>query len=163
MDIRQSSKEADMQVARWGNSLAVRIPVELAEKLGLSEGDTLSLRPKSAHAAGASGGFAEGQAPFEAEGGTPIGHSATAGKWGNSLGVRLPQALVRELSTVEGDNVSLEEGNEGMNTTDKVLEVERKRSRAEALASFCQSRGVFTGSVQFPREDLLLRGGDVHD
>lgn len=30
-----------MQIARWGNSLAVRIPSELARKLGLKEGDSL--------------------------------------------------------------------------------------------------------------------------
>ncbi|HEX3652471.1 MAG TPA: AbrB/MazE/SpoVT family DNA-binding domain-containing protein [Rhizomicrobium sp.] len=32
-----------MQVAKWGNSLAVRLPKELVEKLGLKEGDKLEL------------------------------------------------------------------------------------------------------------------------
>ena len=32
-----------MQVARWGNSLAVRIPVGLARELGLKEGDEIDL------------------------------------------------------------------------------------------------------------------------
>lgn len=31
------------QVARWGNSLAVRLPVALAQELGLQEGDQVSL------------------------------------------------------------------------------------------------------------------------
>lgn len=32
-----------MQVARWGNSLAVRLPVELVRKLGVKEGDRIDL------------------------------------------------------------------------------------------------------------------------
>lgn len=33
-----------MQVARWGNSLAVRLPAELVRELGLREGDQIDLR-----------------------------------------------------------------------------------------------------------------------
>ena len=40
-----------MQVAKWGNSLAVRLPAELVRELGLREGDEVSLRPEA-------GGFA---------------------------------------------------------------------------------------------------------
>lgn len=32
-----------MQVARWGNSLAVRLPAELVRELGLKEGDRVEL------------------------------------------------------------------------------------------------------------------------
>lgn len=32
-----------MQVARWGNSLAVRLPAELVRELGLKEGDEITL------------------------------------------------------------------------------------------------------------------------
>jgi antitoxin MazE len=32
-----------MQVARWGNSLAVRLPAELVRDLGLKEGDQIDL------------------------------------------------------------------------------------------------------------------------
>jgi antitoxin MazE len=35
--------EASMQVSRWGNSLAVRLPKTLVEKLGLKEGDELNV------------------------------------------------------------------------------------------------------------------------
>jgi antitoxin MazE len=35
--------EAVMQVSRWGNSLAVRLPKTLVEQLGLKEGDQLSV------------------------------------------------------------------------------------------------------------------------
>lgn len=33
-----------MQVAKWGNSLAVRLPAELVRELGLREGDQIDLR-----------------------------------------------------------------------------------------------------------------------
>jgi antitoxin MazE len=32
-----------MKIAKWGNSLAVRIPKDVAEALGLSEGDEVEL------------------------------------------------------------------------------------------------------------------------
>lgn len=32
-----------MQVAKWGNSLAVRIPADVIRELGLKEGDTVDL------------------------------------------------------------------------------------------------------------------------
>jgi antitoxin MazE len=35
--------EDAMQVARWGNSLAVRLPVELVRRLGLKKGDRIEL------------------------------------------------------------------------------------------------------------------------
>jgi antitoxin MazE len=35
--------EAAMQVAKWGNSLAVRIPAAVAEALGLKEGDDIQI------------------------------------------------------------------------------------------------------------------------
>jgi antitoxin MazE len=35
--------ELAMQVSRWGNSLAVRLPKALVEKLGLKEGDQLNV------------------------------------------------------------------------------------------------------------------------
>lgn len=34
-----------VQVAKWGNSLAVRIPADLARTLGIKEGDDVELRP----------------------------------------------------------------------------------------------------------------------
>ena len=32
-----------MQISRWGNSLAVRLPADLVRKLGLKEGDDITL------------------------------------------------------------------------------------------------------------------------
>lgn len=34
-----------MQIAKWGNSLAVRLPAELVRELGLREGDRIDLVP----------------------------------------------------------------------------------------------------------------------
>jgi antitoxin MazE len=34
-----------MQVAKWGNSLAVRLPAKLVEQLGLKPGDNVELLP----------------------------------------------------------------------------------------------------------------------
>lgn len=149
-----------MQIARWGNSLAVRIPAPLVAELGLSEGKEVSLRPKSGIGRTAVGGFAAEQAPFEPGG---RGNKATVGKWGNSIGVRLPKALTEELGLGEGSDVMFEAGGDGMIEVSKSPEPARKRSREEALAAFRQSRGIFTGSVKYPREDLQLRGSDVHD
>jgi antitoxin MazE len=36
--------EADMQVAKWGNSLAVRLPATVVEALKLKEGDQIEIR-----------------------------------------------------------------------------------------------------------------------
>ena len=38
-----------MQVAKWGNSLAVRLPAELVRTLGLKEGDQIDLREGGRH------------------------------------------------------------------------------------------------------------------
>ncbi len=34
-----------MKVSKWGNSLAIRLPAEMVEKLGLKEGDELVEQP----------------------------------------------------------------------------------------------------------------------
>jgi antitoxin MazE len=36
-------EEAAMQVSKWGDSLAVRLPKALVEKMGLSAGDELNI------------------------------------------------------------------------------------------------------------------------
>ncbi len=39
-----------MQVAKWGNSLGVRLPMALVHKLGISEGDKLVVQPAARRA-----------------------------------------------------------------------------------------------------------------
>lgn len=34
-----------MQIAKWGNSLAVRLPKKVVEELGLKEGDDIQITP----------------------------------------------------------------------------------------------------------------------
>lgn len=34
-----------MKVSKWGNSLAIRLPAELVEKLGVKEGDEVEAQP----------------------------------------------------------------------------------------------------------------------
>lgn len=40
-----------MQVSKWGNSLAVRLPAELVRQMGLKEGDHIALVPRGAEVA----------------------------------------------------------------------------------------------------------------
>ena len=35
-----------MKISKWGNSLAIRIPVDVAESLGLAEGDKVKVESK---------------------------------------------------------------------------------------------------------------------
>lgn len=41
-----------MQVAKWGNSLAVRLPVSVVEALGLNEGDDIEIHVADARTLG---------------------------------------------------------------------------------------------------------------
>jgi antitoxin MazE len=43
------SLEDIMQVSKWGNSLAVRLPKELVEQLGLSPGDEIEVVKATRH------------------------------------------------------------------------------------------------------------------
>ena len=36
----------EVKISKWGNSLAVRLPKEIAERLRLVEGQTVEVRPK---------------------------------------------------------------------------------------------------------------------
>ncbi|HYI38839.1 MAG TPA: AbrB/MazE/SpoVT family DNA-binding domain-containing protein [Allosphingosinicella sp.] len=38
-------RELNMKVAKWGNSLAIRIPKDVAKALGINEGDDVELEP----------------------------------------------------------------------------------------------------------------------
>ncbi len=138
-----------VKVSRWGNSLAVRLPQAFAAKLG-GAGSRVRFKMVKRSDKETAAGFGESeQAALDQA--TP---EAVIGKWGNSLGVRFPADVASELGLKEGDMVTL--------TADGAeVAVTRQRTREEALESFRQARGAFTGSVRFSREDLLLRGRDV--
>jgi antitoxin MazE len=38
-----------MQVAKWGNSLAIRIPADVARRLGIKEGDDIEILAADEH------------------------------------------------------------------------------------------------------------------
>lgn len=42
-------KDRAMQVAKWGNSLAVRLPAGLVREMGLKEGDRIELAAAEGH------------------------------------------------------------------------------------------------------------------
>lgn len=73
-------------------------------------------------------------------------------RWGNSLAVRLPAALVRELGLAEGDEVVLRAADA------RTLEVAREMSRDEALEELKRLReGVrLPSDYKFDREALWL-------
>ncbi len=65
-------------------------------------------------------------------------------KWGNSLAVRLPADLVRQLGLKEGDQIELEKA-------DGSLQVKRLRRPEEILAELRRFRG------RLPAKDRLNR------
>lgn len=72
-------------------------------------------------------------------------------KWGNSLAVRLPAALVERLGLREGDEVDLR-------ATDALaLEVERTRSRAELVEQLHQFHGMIGADIKFDRDEANAR------
>jgi len=76
------------------------------------------------------------------------------GRWGNSLAVRLPKALVDRFSLREGDEIDAA-GLEAM------LEVERaeasRRQREEALEQIRQTRWPLPTDYKFDREEANWR------
>ena len=139
------------QVAKWGNSLAVRLPVPVAGNLGLVEGSTVKLAAKAPlHSTAASGGgFAEDHAPYAA--GLPLAIEVKLGKWGNSLAVRLPRALVGELGVSEGSAVRLTLGASG------VLDIARELTLSELLEAIKSLRGLIPADYKFDREEANAR------
>ncbi len=47
-------RETQMQVSKWGNSLAVRLPAAVVEALGLKEGDNIEIHVEGARSFGVS-------------------------------------------------------------------------------------------------------------
>ncbi len=73
-------------------------------------------------------------------------------RWGNSLAIRLPQAVVRELQLREGDEieiVALSRERWGVRVAD---------TSAAALAALRRLRGRLPADFHFCREDAHERG-----
>ena len=74
-------------------------------------------------------------------------------KWGNSLSIRLPAALVKALGLKEGDEVELR-------AKDGVVEVEKKPSIAELFERVHNMRNKLPADFKFDREEANRRGPD---
>lgn len=71
-------------------------------------------------------------------------------RWGNSLAVRLPVKLVRELGLAEGDRIELIRDND-------VLRVQRLPRTREVLDSLRQFRGRLPANERLGRDDAHKR------
>ncbi|RWR05407.1 AbrB/MazE/SpoVT family DNA-binding domain-containing protein [Sinirhodobacter populi] len=71
-------------------------------------------------------------------------------KWGNSLAVRLPANLVRELGLKEGDRIELEKAGDN-------LAVRRRPSAEDILAELRHFRGRLPASQRLSRDDANAR------
>lgn len=78
-------------------------------------------------------------------------------KWGNSLAVRLPAALIQKLGLKPGDEVEMLPA---LSEAGKVkLEVRRKPSRRELIESLRHYRWQLPDDFKFDREEANQRGG----
>jgi antitoxin MazE len=73
-------------------------------------------------------------------------------KWGNSLAVRIPADVARELGLKEGDSVELRPAGDG--ALEIITEQERRR---QALATLRKFRGRMPADFKFDREEAHAR------
>jgi antitoxin MazE len=72
-------------------------------------------------------------------------------KWGNSLAVRLPTAVVEALNLKEGDQIEIRI------TGDRSFSISRDRNRERALARLRKLRRPLPPGFVFDREDANAR------
>jgi len=72
-------------------------------------------------------------------------------KWGNSLAVRLPKALVEELGLVAGDELDV------VSATKQCLEVERNDTRERAVARMKARGWRLPEGYRFDRDEANAR------
>ncbi len=72
-------------------------------------------------------------------------------RWGNSLGIRLPKAVVDALKLVDGDEIEIHV------VGDRSFQVARKRTKEESLARIRELRGRFPVDFTFDREEAHRR------
>lgn len=72
-------------------------------------------------------------------------------KWGNSLAVRLPAAVVDALELKEGDQIEIRVA------SDREFEVTRDRSRQRAIERLRRLRRVLPAGFTFDRKDVHER------
>lgn len=72
-------------------------------------------------------------------------------KWGNSLAVRLPAAVIEALNLQEGDDIEI------VITDDRRFEVARNNTRTEALARLKALRRPLPKGFRFDRDEAHER------
>jgi antitoxin MazE len=72
-------------------------------------------------------------------------------KWGNSLAIRLPAAVVKALELKEGDDIEIRIAGE------KAFEVSRDESRQRALENLRKLRRPFPKGFVFDRDEIYER------
>ena len=77
-------------------------------------------------------------------------------KWGNSLAVRLPAALVKELELEAGDEISLKKVKRGKNQSHE-LTLEKSPSKADLLIAIRSLRRPAPNHFKFDRDEANQR------
>jgi antitoxin MazE len=72
-------------------------------------------------------------------------------KWGNSLAIRLPSAVVKALELKEGDDIEIRVAGE------RAFEVSRDESRRRAVENLRKLRRPFPAGFVFDRDDIYER------
>ena len=72
-------------------------------------------------------------------------------KWGNSLAIRLPAAIVEALKLEEGDDIEIRVAGE------RAFEVSRDESRRRAVENLRKLRRPFPPGFVFDRDDIYER------
>ena len=72
-------------------------------------------------------------------------------RWGNSLAIRLPSAVVEALQLVEGDDIEITLADE------RVFAVARKPDRAELVSRLREFRGRLPADFRFDRDEAAGR------
>ena len=76
-------------------------------------------------------------------------------KWGNSLGVRLPIALVQQLGISEGDELLVLPA--ARRAGSPVVKVSREPSKVERLQAMRRHRGAMPAGFEFDRDEANAR------
>ncbi|MEO5972496.1 MAG: AbrB/MazE/SpoVT family DNA-binding domain-containing protein [Sphingomicrobium sp.] len=69
-------------------------------------------------------------------------------KWGNSLAIRIPRDVQRELKLKEGDEVEIRRGDHG------ALEIARDARRVEAIARIKAMARALPSGWKFSRDEI---------
>ena len=75
-------------------------------------------------------------------------------RWGNSLAIRIPSAVAKDLDLKEGDSFSL------ATNADRAIVVSVPATRRALLEGLRKFRGSFPVDYKFDREEANSRGAD---